>query len=230
MPITLEGFKAFARIYQPRLEALPSVGALTLRRASQARPWQPITIDQGAIFLTSQLRFAAIQAVTITESASFAPCLVQCQSTGNQTNIPSGETWAAPLATITAENESAFAGGQDARPQTGDPADALYASFETDEILQDILNTGISMIRKKVGLMEGEDLIDSPEIKHAVYLYSQFLRQQRNFQERRRQLGENAELNFAETSYFRQGATMDALNRQLDNLLSTYINVKRFMP
>ena len=225
--VTLEGFKDFAKVYRPGAPAEAAFGILTLTRASQTPPLQPIEIPAGTDFATARRVFYSIEAVTISESASFVPCGVRAMVAGAAGNIAAGQTWTSEISDrVTIANAAAFAGGKEATPHKGDPMEGFAPEDDAD--LQSHLDVAKEMILKKLG--GPETLPDAPSVDRATYLYAQWTRQQRTFQERQRKLGAENEINLSETAYFRQAGTQDALNREIDNLLSGHGNPTAFMP
>ena len=227
MAVTVEGFISFARVFRPGRPAAPALGILTIR-PNAAQRTEPIPIAKGSVFSTTQLRFQSIEDAALSESAHFLPLAVQCQTPGAAGNLAAGASWSSNVAGVSAQNENAFAGGRDATEAVGDMSDAYASSLETDSDLQGHLEVAKAQIRMRLGGPSA--LPDFPEVDRAIYLYAQWTRQQRTFQERQRSLGEAEDFHITETSYFRQEATQNALDREIASLLASHIDVEAFMP
>lgn len=223
MPITVAGFKDFAR--WPTNGSKAS-GLLVLTRKNPASQ-NIINIQRGETFTTSFGQvFVSLEKREINESQQMIEILAQASEVGGRYSIPANSHWQ-NTEDYSISNPKAFVGGYDARSVTR-VSSHFYKEF-SDLDIQSNLNVAQSLVKDEMGYTQDENLPEAERIEQAVYSLTILLVENREIQERKDTLDLGDQLKSEITSYYR-ARIEPAVYRKVRILINPWRRVSAFMP
>ena len=223
MPISLENFKEFAGLPTEARPASPSIGLLVLSKAS-GHENNAFSIPTGSIFSSNGMGFVTSENFEFSESSTHIEIAVVARAPGARGNLEASQSWTSPINNLEANNPSAFSGGADAIPRQS--RGHIDWDKKSDALCQSQLDIAIENIKTKVGGPPA--LPDEPRVNRAVYLLAQFYLENRQTQETQTTFDMGGPSKQKTTDY--RERIYKAVLRECDNLLSSFIDVSKFMP